>query len=32
MIAKESERTTFEFLDRLPNIREYIETDIPGVL
>ena len=27
-IAKESERITFVFLDRLPIIREYIETDI----
>ena len=27
-IAEESERITFEFLDKLPKIREYIETDI----
>ena len=28
MIAKESERITFDFLDKIPKIREYIETDI----
>ena len=27
-IAKESERITFDFLDKIPKIREYIETDI----
>ena len=27
-IADESERITFEFLDKIPKIREYIETDI----
>lgn len=27
-IARESERITFAFLDRIPHIREYIETDI----
>ena len=27
-IARESERITFDFLDKLPKIREYIETDI----
>ncbi|MBR1391350.1 MAG: serine acetyltransferase [Lachnospiraceae bacterium] len=28
VLAQEAERITFEFLDRIPKIREYIETDV----
>lgn len=28
VLAQEAERITFEFLDRIPRIREYIETDV----